>query len=247
MTRSRFWQGWGVVLEIQAPPTLLETLPDLVPPCGAFCDSTAATRARFVWNLDRQMWIREPGGQGYCELQTALALEVATYSPNGLFVHAGVVRYQGKVLVLPGISRAGKSTLVESLVRRGGTYYSDEFAVFHRDGTVGPYPRRLSLRSGPGHPQPRLIAAEQLGWQPHMESVPLGWMIDCRYSRRHFLRPLSPGQSVLSLFAHAVAARTQARALLESLPRALAGVPALGGVRDDSESAADWIMEWMSA
>jgi len=181
------------------------------------------------------------------DLQSALAIEVASHSADYLFVHAGTLRFRGKALVLPGVSRAGKSTLVEALVRRGLAYYSDEYAVFLPDGTVSSYPRKLSLRPTSENPEPELVPAEQLGWRPEMEPVPLGWVVDCRYSRRHYLQPITAGESLLSLFSNAVAARTQAKALFHSLSRALVGVPCLQGVRCEAETTADWLVEWMSA
>ena len=69
-----------------------------------------------------------------------------------LFVHAGVVGWQGKAILIPGRSFSGKTTLVKALIEAGATYYSDEFAILDRQGLVHPYP--LPLRSawdGAGH------------------------------------------------------------------------------------------------
>ena len=246
MTVSRCWQGWGVRVEVSGPAEMLDQLAEQVPPGGRFCDHPKTPETRFEWDESRLLWIRVPGLESSADLEQALAMEVAIHSPRHLFVHAGAVRYRRRALVLPGISRAGKSTLVEALVRRGAVYYSDEYAVFHPDGKVSPYPRRLSLRAGPGRPEPVQIQPESLGWEPEMEPVPLGWMLECRYEGRHFLQPISAGEGLLCLFSNAVAARTQAKALFHSLSRALVGVPSLRGVRSEADSAADWIMDWLS-
>src|SRR5277367_3536052 len=42
-------------------------------------------------------------------------------------VHAGAVLWRGRALLLPGGTHAGKSSLVTELLRRGATYYSDEY------------------------------------------------------------------------------------------------------------------------
>ncbi|MFN8607156.1 MAG: hypothetical protein U0931_06470 [Vulcanimicrobiota bacterium] len=217
-----------------------------MPPCGGFLEGARAS-ARFEWQPDSQLWLRSPGAESFVDLENALALEVATRSPRYLFVHAGAVRYRDRVLVLPGVSRAGKSTLVEALVRRGALYYSDEFAVFHPDGGIRPYPRKLCLKANPSRPQPIRLDPESLGWTPRLRAARLGWLLDCRFGKRDCLQPISPGEALLSLFANAVAARTRARALFHSLSRALIGVPALRGIRGEAEATAAWLMDWMSA
>src|SRR5262245_38089017 len=42
------------------------------------------------------------------------------------YVHAGVVKWRGAAILLPGRSFAGKSTLVKTLCEAGATYVSDE-------------------------------------------------------------------------------------------------------------------------
>jgi hypothetical protein len=67
-----------------------------------------------------------------------------------LFVHAGVVGWQGWAILIPGRSMTGKTTLVKALVEARATYYSDEFAVLDKAGRVHPYPVPLSLRGENG-------------------------------------------------------------------------------------------------
>ncbi|MDA8067374.1 MAG: hypothetical protein M0T77_01995, partial [Actinomycetota bacterium] len=61
---------------------------------------------------------------------------VGYHTDELVFVHAGVVAAGGAAIVLPGHSFAGKSTLVEALVRAGADFYSDEYAMFDADGRV---------------------------------------------------------------------------------------------------------------
>src|SRR5918994_2119193 len=74
-------------------------------------------------------------------LETDLQLHVAEFAPRRVFVHAGVVGWRGRAILLPGASHAGKSTLVAALLRAGATYYSDEYAVLDLSGRVHPYAR----------------------------------------------------------------------------------------------------------
>lgn len=89
-------------------------------------------------------------------LEGDIQITVAEFATPHLFVHAGVVAWNGTAILLPGRTFAGKSTLVTSLVKAGATYYSDEYAVLDADGRVLPYPRRVSLRTGPHGPPRRL-------------------------------------------------------------------------------------------
>src|SRR5258706_3289708 len=62
-------------------------------------------------------------------LESDLQLYLAERARRRIFVHAGVVGWQGRAVLIPGHSMSGKSTLVAALVRAGASYYSDEYAV----------------------------------------------------------------------------------------------------------------------
>src|SRR4029453_3046145 len=76
-------------------------------------------------------------------------------------VHGGVVAHDGRAILFPGPTHAGKSTLRAERGGRGGSCFSDEYALIDRDGRIHPYPRPLLLRDGSGYDQPRL--ATELG------------------------------------------------------------------------------------
>ena len=79
-------------------------------------------------------------------LESELRLRIAAGAKRKTFVHAGVVGWHGRAIVLPGRSCAGKTSLVAELPRAGATYYSDEFAVIDGRGRVCPFPKPLSIR-----------------------------------------------------------------------------------------------------
>ncbi|MCA9832631.1 MAG: hypothetical protein KC435_01665 [Thermomicrobiales bacterium] len=89
------------------------------------------------------------------KLASSMEYAIAERSPDHVFVHAGVVMIDGRVLILPGESHAGKSTLVAALVQKGATYFSDEYAVITADGLVLPYLRQIALRNSLFFPEGR--------------------------------------------------------------------------------------------
>ena len=121
-------------------------------------------------------WETLPGS-----LDQILHLAVAEFSPQAVFLHAGVAVWNGAAILIPGRSRAGKSTLIKSLIEAGAVYYSDEFAPVLPDGSVIAYPKPLSLRTsnsnagvaGISEP-PAKIDPASLGWQLDLPPVPVG-------------------------------------------------------------------------
>jgi len=164
-------------------------------------------------------------------LESELQLSVARLARPEVFVHAGVVAVEGRAILIPGRSGAGKTTLVRALVEAGGTYYSDEYAVLDGQGRVHPYARRPSVRVRGGkerHPIPR-----GRGRGP----VPVGLVVDTRYHAkgRWAPVPLSPGQIVFSLLANTVPARERPAEVLAVLARAAQSAQ---GIQSDRGPAA---------
>jgi hypothetical protein len=73
-------------------------------------------------------------------------LTVAEFAIGKVFLHAGVVAWNNRALIIPAKSFQGKTTLVAELVKKGAVYYSDEYAVLDEDGLVHPFPKKLSMR-----------------------------------------------------------------------------------------------------
>ncbi len=80
-------------------------------------------------------------------LESDLRLSVASEAKRRIFLHAGVVGWKGRAIVLPGRTFSGKSTLVAELLRAGATYYSDDLAVLDARGRVHPFATPLAIRT----------------------------------------------------------------------------------------------------
>ncbi len=175
-------------------------------------------------------------------LESDLHTQVAARAKDRLFVHAGVVGWRGRAIVLPGRSFSGKTSLTAALVRAGADYYSDEYAVFDDAGRVHPYPRPLSLRREDGTPSGRCTAAD-LGGRTGGPALPVGLIVAARHGAgaRFRPRPISPGQALMELLDNTVVARERPRQSLETLSR-VAATAAIRGRRGEAEVAAEAIL-----
>lgn len=177
-------------------------------------------------------------------LQSDLHAQVAGWARERLFVHAGVVGWNGKALVMPGRTFSGKSSLVAALVRAGATYFSDEYAVLDADGGVHPYAKPLSLRDTEGRPRGS-FPVESLGGRAATEPLPVGMIVSAHYQEgaRWRPRPLSPGRAMLTLLDNTVQIRKRPQAAMQTLQKAAMNAEAFGSKRGEADQVAAWLRE----
>jgi serine kinase of HPr protein (carbohydrate metabolism regulator) len=181
----------------------------------------------------------------FAVLESEIRQSVAAGAERRTFVHAGVVGWRGRAIVLPGRSRSGKTTLVAELVRAGALYLSDEFAVLDRRGRVHPFAKPLSIRGAGGcdlHVQVR--RAEELGGSCATRPLPVGLVVLAQHRPGAVWRPerLSAGQAVLEMLTHTVPARLRPEASLVSLERAVARATVLRGTRGEAREVAESLL-----
>ena len=176
-------------------------------------------------------------------LESDLQISVAEAAPR-VFIHAGVVGWRGKAILIPGRSFSGKTTLVAELVRAGADYYSDEYAVVDRRGRVHPYPKPLSIREGADNRQKK-YPVEALGGRPGVRPLPLGLVVVTRYEPGAEWRPesLSAGQGILELLANTVSARREPERALDTFKNFFRGVHFLKSARGEAKEVAPFILE----
>jgi len=179
-------------------------------------------------------------------LESDLRLFVAEVARHRVFVHAGVVGWKGRAIVIPGRSYSGKSTMVSELVKAGATYYSDEYAVLDSHGRVYPFPKPLEMRDS-GEWKQTKVEVEHFGGKTATRPIRVGLVMVTEYKAgaRWKPRQLSGGQAVLALLANTVSARRRPEKALGALQRAVAGAPTLKGVRGEAEALAPSILARM--
>jgi SM-20-related protein len=158
-----------------------------------------------------------------------------------LFVHAGVVGWRGRAIVIPGGTYAGKSTLVAELVRRGAVYYSDELAVLDETGRVYPYRRPLVLRDDKRRPQDLRLVREDEPTLP----LPIGLIVEGGYRPGVTWRPtvMRGARAALPLIDAAVLAGQETKRMLRIAARVAPTVVALRGPRSEATDVAAQLLD----
>ena len=195
------------------------------------------------WNLLRFARAREFDGM-LDAFESHVQLTVAEYAPRRVFVHAGVVGWKDRAILIPGLSYSGKTTLVDQLIRAGATYYSDEYAVLDERGRVHPYPRALGIRLPNSH-ESKKMRAEEIGGRIGSKPLRVGLVLSTNYKNGARWRPreITRGRGVLELMSNTVSARSQPELALTVLPLALESARVLKGVRGEAAEIVDSILE----
>lgn len=181
-------------------------------------------------------------------LDSAIHVALAERATEWVFVHAGVVGWRGRAIVLPGATLSGKTTLVAALLREGAELYSDDRAVIDRAGLVHAVARPLSVRDSPGARQQPFEAAS-FGASTGERPLAVGMLAFTKFEEGASWEPhaIPAGQAMLSLLEHASAVRTRPHEVLQILGRALAGVPAYRARRGDATETARQLLALVDA
>jgi hypothetical protein len=176
-----------------------------------------------------------------------LRLTVAEFARRRIFIHAGVVGWRGRAILVPGSSYSGKTTLVAELVKAGAAYYSDEYAVLDEKGRVHPFSKPLSIREPNQGGRQTDYPVETFAGRKGVKPLPVGLVLLTEYNRASSWkpRPVSPGKAVLALMAHTVTARNRPEATLETLRQVVSGATVLRGRRGEAmelvKAASDYL------
>ncbi|MBA3766999.1 MAG: hypothetical protein H0W99_08435 [Acidobacteria bacterium] len=178
--------------------------------------------------------------------ESNLRLHVAEAAPRRVFVHAGVVGWRERAILIPGRSFSGKTTLTSELVRAGATYYSDEYAVLDERGHVHPFLKPLAIREE-GSARQKNMDVEALGGTSGAKPLRVGLVIASEYKSgaRWQPRRLSAGQGALALLANTVSARRQPEAALSTLQQIVTYAPVLSGKRGEAKKMAASLLEML--
>jgi hypothetical protein len=165
-----------------------------------------------------------------------LELWVAEWAHERVFVHAGCVAVDGRAIMLPGRSHAGKTTLTEALLRAGADYLSDEYAVLDSDGLVHAYPRPLRMRSTGTW---RSLEAEAVGSRTVAGPLPVALVARLSYDPAGTgWERLTPARGVLEVLDNTVCARSRPREAMDAVSAGLHGATVIAGTRGEADETA---------
>lgn len=176
-------------------------------------------------------------------LELEMHLHIAEHARTRVFVHAGVIEWQGCAILIPGKSLSGKSTLVRELVKAGATYYSDEYAVLDSKGCVHPYPTNIGVRKNPKERQEK-YPIETFGGSSGTKPLPVGLILSTEYKAGAHWRPrqIPAGQGLLAMMANTVSAQRNPAKALATLQQVVLKAPVLKGVRGETEEVVDALL-----
>jgi hypothetical protein len=178
------------------------------------------------------------------DFERRMKMYVAEMARRRVFIHAGVVGWRGRAILIPGRSMSGKTTLIAELTRAGAEYYSDEYAVLDGQGRVHPYPQPLAMRKTASSKQKKL-SVEEIGGIAGSKPLPVGLVVITHYKPGARWRPakLSAGQAALELLANTVPARREPEVVIPILRKAVVEATALQGARGDAKETARLILQ----
>jgi len=199
----------------------------------------------YVFSVDGDQRYRSSDFAVFCDvLENDLHHYIATYTRGPIFVHAGVAVWQGRAIVIPGRSFAGKSTLTEALLQAGATYYSDDYAPIDENGLVHPFPRHLRLRNSGGQLVQQRVDPAIEGWSVGDVAVQVGIVAALRYDRDigWNAQEMSKGAGVLTLLNNTVAARERPVDSMAVMARAAEHAIVLEGTRGEAGEAVERLL-----
>lgn len=245
MSPSVRLDGYGSCLTLHASDQqLLERLTDRVPRGWGVSSESLGCEWRFEARRETDGLVTVDGAgveatwPDVAGAQSALREELRRYvgfhTPNLFFVHAGVVAHSDSVIVLPGHSFAGKSTLVRALVSAGAQFYSDEYAIFDRDGRVIQYRDPLIVRGPDGRQETDIVAEGPDRPLP----VALVSITSYRDGATWEPRRVSRADGIVALAEHVSRGRARPAEMLATFKLALKDATVLAGERGDADETA---------
>jgi hypothetical protein len=158
-------------------------------------------------------------------------------------VHAGAVMLDGRALLIPGTTHAGKSSLVAELLRRGAAHLSDEYALVDDEGRVHSYPRPLLLRNGSA--KQSLALPGDLNASFAMQPVSVGWIVAVDYvpNAAWKVQEISQGEAVMLLLRNTPHEMSEFPEMIDFFRRSASDAVCYAGTRGEAVDAANRIFD----
>lgn len=178
-----------------------------------------------------------------------IRIAVGEFAKEHVFVHAGVVGWKGKAIVIPGRSFQGKTTLVVELVKAGADYYSDEYAIFDEKGLVHSFPRDVSIRTRTGNIREDQVSIESFGGVIGSKPLPVGAVLITEFADDAVWEPqiLTPGEGLMEIIPHTLPLNVSPERSLRVLKKATAGAIIGKTVRGEADKYAKVVLDFVDS
>ncbi|MGI8467817.1 MAG: hypothetical protein ACR2N3_05125 [Pyrinomonadaceae bacterium] len=182
-------------------------------------------------------------------LASKIRLTVAEFAKRVIFLHAGVVGFNNRAVIIPGKSFAGKTTLVAEFAKKGCEYFSDEYALIDRRGMAHPFPKTLSLRGIVDDYTQVDFEVEKLGGRRAVKPSPVGCILVAEYRKKSKSRlsEASPGAGLMASIANSISIRQNPKFVIEVLNRAVRQSVVLKAERGEASDFVEKFFEYFNS
>jgi len=181
-------------------------------------------------------------------LESQIRSIIAEHAEEFVFLHAGVVSWKGRGIVIPGKSFSGKSTLVSELIKRDCEYLSDEFAVIDKKGYVHPFPKKISMRGIIDEYKQVDLAVAEFGGRESKKPVPVDYFLVTEYKKERKkprIKIDSTGEGVMVGVANSISIRQNPRLVLEVLSLVAERALILKTKRGEAGEFAEFLLNYL--
>ncbi len=181
----------------------------------------------------------------YKFLDSMIRVTIGEFAVDHVFLHAGVVGWKGRAIIIPADSYKGKSSLVAAFVSLGADYFSDDFGIFDKDGFVHPFPRPLAMRTA-DH-KAYMVSVESLGGKIGKGPMKPGLVLFTEYVPDMTFRPQlqTPGEGVMGMIPFALSIRQRSDLAFSVLNKIASHAIIASGLRGDSKTSAKTILNFV--
>jgi hypothetical protein len=164
------------------------------------------------------------------------------WSPGQVPVHASAVAIGQRLIIVPGRSHAGKSTLALALQARGGVIYSDEYALVDpKSGLVRPFWRPVNRREHDGSVTQVHVP------RPPDKPASVGLVAAVAYDplAGFTVQPVTGAELALVLLDNVVTARSHPAPAFSAATLVARATRGVVGTRGEADEAAALLIEMM--
>ena len=171
---------------------------------------------------------------------------IIEFAVNRIFIHAGAVAWKGKSIIFPAQSLEGKSSLTVEFIKRGATYYSDDFAVIDEEGQLHPFPRLISLRTNIHSYVQENFPPEKFNAKVGIDHLPVGMVLITRYESEAQWKPevLSAGEGIMKILPHTATIRDKPEFTLNVLNKMIKNAIIVETKRNEAKKFVDLLLQY---